>query len=273
MRRDGQEPTRFAGDVRDDRFIESVIRAVAPTHVVHLAAILPGSDQTFEDMYEINVSATERLVDAVARLQPGARVLISSSSGVYGSPEIQPISEDSPLSPVGIYAETKAQQERAALDASAGRCRVVIARMFNLLGPGQAPRMLVPVIARQIAAAERGGLRVLRLGELGPERDYVDVRDAADGIACLLFAEDTDEVYNVCSGVARSGRECLDLLLGLSRVELSVENDEARLRPDEIQTQRGDFTRLSKLASWEPGISFTDSVSDVLEDWRGRAAL
>ena len=108
------------------------------------------------------------------------------------------------------------------------------------------------------------------MGNLSAKRDFTDVRDVVRAYWLILNHGEPGEVYNIGSGVPRSIRELLDILLGLSEVEICVKQDPSRLRPSDVPVSYCDFTKLRERTGWQPTISFEESLRDVLNYWRER---
>lgn len=260
--------------LRSAETLTEVLRAVRPTHIFHLAGVLPAAEGDAALQYDAHVLGTVRLLDAVLAAKLDPCLLIASSSAVYGrtKPDENPLSEDSPLQPLTHYAASKIAQETVALHYHfAYGLRTVRVRAFNLVGPGQSQTLLASSVARQIAMAEREGSSVtVRVGNLFPRRDYVDVRDAVRAYAWLAARAEGGSVYNICSGRSVSVQECLGRFERVAGVPLRVEIDTNRLRAVEISDQVGSADRLRRLTGWQPGIAFDVSLRDVLAYWRER---
>jgi GDP-4-dehydro-6-deoxy-D-mannose reductase len=221
----------------------------------------------------VNVLGTLGLFDSLRAVGQAPRVLLAGSSAVYGAGGDGPIEETRPLQPRSAYAASKAAQEMVALHyGSQFGLPVIRARTFNLVGPRQPAALVISEIARQIASAERGGPACLKLGNLTPQRDFTDVRDAVRAYARLAEAGLAGEVYNVCTGRAHSVRECAESLLALASVPMRLASDPSRARPADIECQIGSARRLYQLTGWQPVIPFARSLADVLEDWRQQTA-
>src|SRR5882757_8711124 len=164
------------GDVLDCASIERVLAVIQPTHIFHLAGAIGAGG--LAPAYEVNIIGTEHLFRAVRETHSAARVLVSSSSAVYGEPLTLPIAEDSPFRPVNQYGASKAAQELVVIGHQERGADVVRVRPFNLVGPRQSSALVTSAIAGQIAQAERAGRGVIRLGNTMSRRDYTDVRDA-----------------------------------------------------------------------------------------------
>jgi GDP-4-dehydro-6-deoxy-D-mannose reductase len=257
------------GDVLDCASLERVLAAIQPTHIFHLAGAIGAGG--LAPAYEVNIAGTERLFRAVRETRSAARVLVSSSSAVYGEPLTLPIVEDSPFKPVNEYGASKAAQEVVVMRNQKRGANAVRVRPFNLVGPGQSATLVTSDIAGQIVQSERAGQGVIRVGNTMAKRDYTDVRDAVR--AYVAVAESAlDDVYNVCSGHSTSTQKCLDTLTSMSSVPVTVEVDGARIRSEDIKEQVGSATRIETATGWRPRIALEASLADLLEEYRSHPA-
>jgi GDP-4-dehydro-6-deoxy-D-mannose reductase len=259
------------GDILDDRFVEQTLGTTQPTHVFHVAGIIgtPGTDR--ETLFNVNAGGTAAIVTAMRRLVPGAWLLLASSSAVYGHPDSLPLVEDAPVRPTTPYGESKVASEDAARGVAAGgELQLVIARTFNLLGPGMSRGLFGGALAAQIVAAEHGGPSRIRVGNLRGRRDYVDVRDAVRAYVGLAACH--AGTFNVCSDEARSSQELADRMCAHARVPVTIEHDGTRMRAGDVDEQRGSYRRLAAATGWAPAIPFDQSLRDVLDGER-RAVL
>jgi GDP-4-dehydro-6-deoxy-D-mannose reductase len=252
---------------------EAVARAVAgsrPDLVFHLAARTPANapGSTPSEWLGGDPVATHYLLEAVGAHAPGARVLVVSSSAVYGqvSPEALPIAETAPLRPTTLYGVAKAAVELAALRFHAAHgFHVVRVRPFNLVGPGEPVGMLTTTLAAQVARIAAGKMPpVVRMRHRATSRDYVDVRDAVRAYRLLLEAGVAGEVYNLCSGRAVAIGTLAERLLALAGVEARVEETAPVPAPGDILAQSGDGSKLAVATGWAPEIPLDRSLEDLL---------
>ncbi len=190
--------------------------------MIHLAALTFGrpegpADQRF---LTVNVQGTRILCEALLAEDRRPRLLVASSSAVYGAAADDPITEESAVRPQTLYAASKACQEIVARTfGAAGDIDVIVTRAFNHTGPGEHPHFASSTFARQIAAAELGRAEpVVRVGNLESYRDFTDVRDIVRGYLAAIEHGTAGETYNVCSGRATRMGEVLAILIGLARV-------------------------------------------------------
>ena len=263
----------FVGDLSDRAALTRAVADCQPDAVFHLAGIIKSTDP--QAYYTSNLFGTLNLLDAIMQMEKRPKVVLASSSAVYGLTRgARPITERSPLRPVTEYAVSKVAQETAALRYHyAFELDVVIVRMFNLLGPGQSPDLACSAFARQIALAEISEQNEIVTGNLNAKRDFVDVRDAACAFAMLAEKGEAGQTYNVCSGNAVAIQQCLNEMMFRSKKQVSARVDPARVQKNDVPVQVGGFQKLHKATGWNPRIPLTESLADLLNDWRERVKV
>jgi len=267
----------MACDIVDPTQVDRLIAWAGPlTHVFHLAAVtfVPQAMRDPARAFEINVVGTVRLITAVRHAWPNARIVHVSSAEVYGRPHRLPMREGHALNPVNPYAVSKmAADLYTSYLCRAEDADIVCMRPFNHSGPGQSPRFVLSDFARQVAEIEAGHIPpTLRVGNLNAARDFSHVRDVVRAYTLAALQGGGGEVYNVCSGQARTVQSALDGLLSLSSASVTVEVDEARLRPVDVPEIYGSYERLNADTGWEPAIPFESLLKDLLEYWRVEVA-
>jgi GDP-4-dehydro-6-deoxy-D-mannose reductase len=254
--------------------VDEAIARDKPAEVYHLAGAshVGESWQHSTEHLQIHVMGTHHLLEALRRHAPGCRVVIVSSGMVY-RPQAEPLTEESPLGPGSPYALSKVAEEQLALQAAAqDGLQLILARPFNHIGPGQSPRFAPPNFAKQIAEIEAGATPTITIGNLDTRRDFTDVRDVVKAYVAMMARGSSGRIYNVCSGVATPIRAILDELLAMSRVSVKIEQDPARLRPNDVPSMAGSAARLAADTGWRPEIPLRETLADTLNDWRARVA-
>jgi GDP-4-dehydro-6-deoxy-D-mannose reductase len=265
-------------DVADGPGLRRLLAETEPGGVIHLAAVsfVPTAADDPQLAYRVNVGGTVALLGAMRATVREARLLFVGSSDAYGAvrPEELPVGEEVPLRPLSVYGATKAAAEIAV--AQWGRTEgldVVMARPFNHTGPGQSADFVCPALARQIVAIEKGTQEpVLRVGNVDPVRDIGDVRDVVRAYIALLEGGASGAVYNVCSGEGASIAEVIAQLRTHARVPMRAYSDPARRRAVEIPRIVGSHARITADTGWRPEIPLSQTLCDVLDDWRRRDA-
>ena len=257
-------------DILDGAKVDDALRALRPNAIFHCAG-QPHVGESWNDTagpLAANVLGTHRILDAVDRLDYQCRILVTGSAQVYAS-STEPITEDGAIAPSSPYALSKLAQEQLALRARTAQMDVIVTRPFNHTGPRQKPSFLAPGVARQVAQIERGELDpVIKVGNLEPVRDVVDVRDVVRAYAALMQRGVPGAVYNVSSGVPRPVRTIVEALVDRARVPIRIEQDPSRFRPADVPVLVGDATRLRNATGWRPEIAFERMIDDLLDFWR-----
>jgi GDP-4-dehydro-6-deoxy-D-mannose reductase len=257
-------------DLLDRDQVTDALSSIRPSSIFHCAG-LPHVAESWAATaapFAANVLGTHRLLEALEHLGSRCRVLVTSSAQVY-APSAEPVTEDQTIAPSSPYALSKLAQEQLALRAATGTIDVIVSRPFNHTGPRQKPEFLAPTVARQIAMIERGRLEpVLKVGNLVPSRDIMDVRDAARAYAAIMKSGVPGTIYNVASGVARPVRTIVEALVARSRAPVRIEQDASRFRPNDVPVLIGSSRRLQEATGWHPEISFEKMIDDLLEYWR-----
>lgn len=264
-----------ACDLLDFERVKGLVAGFKPDLVFHLAA-LSNPSQSWENprrYLENNIQGTVNLLEAIRTQCPGARLLLVSSSHVYAPPpDGRPLSEEAALQAASPYACSKLVCEEIARHyCEKLGLKVVIARPFNHSGPGQSPDFVISDFCRQIAEVERTPNewpRLVRVGNLEPVRDFLDVRDVVRAYLLLALKGQVGQAYNVCSGQGTSIRTILETALSLARATIQAEEDSQRRRKGEPDAVVGDSSKLRKLGGWAPSIGLRETVQAVLESWR-----
>jgi GDP-4-dehydro-6-deoxy-D-mannose reductase len=257
-------------DVLNGEQVHDALRDLRPQMIFHLAG-LPHVGESWDNSaasLAANVLGTHRLLDSIDRLKYSCRILVTGSAQVY-APSDKPITETDPIAPSSPYALSKLAQEQLALRAGTPRMEVIVTRPFNHTGPRQKPTFLAPSIAWQIALIERGAIKpVIKVGNLEPSRDVMDVRDTVRAYAAIIKSGAPGCVYNVASGVARPVRAIVEALVARARVPIRIEQDPSRVRQNDVPVLVGDTSRLIEATGWSAEISFDQMIDDLLEFWR-----
>jgi GDP-4-dehydro-6-deoxy-D-mannose reductase len=266
-------PVMFA-NLQDSAAVDALLHDVRPDYIYHLAAQanVPAAWQDPWGTFENNVRPELNILQAMVRQRLAARLLVVASNEVYGAvpAEQQPVNEEAPLRPVNPYGVSKVAQDLLALQYHLSHgVDVLRVRAFNHLGPRQSPQFVAASFARQIAEAEVG-LRppVLRVGNLEAQRDFTDVEDVVRAYALLMQKGEPGQAYNIGSGRAHSVRCLLDTLLGMSTLDIRIEQDPCCTRPVDASIIVADITRIQETTGWQPTIPFEESLRHVLLYWR-----
>lgn len=263
-----------AADVEDHDALFRLVAAVRPDEIYHLAGFASGAlaREQAQKALRVNAGGTVNLCEAVLAVRDefpafDPRVLVMGSGDAYGESALEgrPLQEEMKLHPLSAYGLSKACQELAAHTYRRGHgLRTVVARGFNLLGPGQQLDFVVPSFCTQVAEIVAGRRDpVLKVGNLDVERDFTDVRDGVMAFGAIMQLEEPEPVYNVCSGEAVPVRTLLEWILDEAGVDPAIEVDPARVRREEPPRVVGNPSRLREQTGWRPGRSIEETVREV----------
>ncbi len=252
------------GDVRDAAFCRHICRDVDT--VFHLAALIaiPYSYLAPESYVDTNVTGTLNMCQAV-RDTGVARLIVTSTSEVYGTAQYVPIDEKHPRQPQSPYSATKIGADAIAKSFfNAFGLPVVIARPFNTYGPRQSARAIIPTIISQIANGETR----IKVGDLRPTRDFNYVEDTCRGFIALAKAEGIEgEEINIATGTEISMADTLATIARIMGREVEFVVDPQRLRPSSSEVFRlcGDNTKIKTLTGWAPEVSLEEGLRRTSE--------
>lgn len=262
------------GSILDSEKTAAVLRNFRPDYVFHLAAQSspPESWEKPGITFDVNVRGTLHVLDAVRHCgtSPVVEMFLSSSEYASGQSD-QPIREDHPLDPSSPYAVSKiAAGQLAVLYAKRYDLKIVRVRPFFLIGPGKKGDVSSH-FCRQIAAVESGRSPVMKVGNLQPVRDFLDIRDGVEALWSAASLGKPGEVYNIASGVPCSIERLLKIYLSHARMKIDVQADPSLFRALDESFKVGDVSKLKALG-WKPSRRLEDTAREILEDWRLRVS-
>jgi GDP-4-dehydro-6-deoxy-D-mannose reductase len=262
-------------DVTDRAALSSTMTACTPEVIYHLAAMTSVAESWTRpaEFTRVNVLGTAHLLDAAHEVVPEARVVLVSSSEVYGIVRETdlPLTENSPTVPANPYSTSKLEAELVAREAVRSRQQaVVIARPFNHIGPGQSTTFVVPALVKRMLDATAQGRHFIMVGDLSTRRDFSDVRDVVRAYRLLAEWGRPSDAYNVASGHDIALSDVAEEIRRRINPGLEFLIDPELLRPIEVPVNRGSFEKLHEATGWEPTISLAQSLDDVIGAERAR---
>lgn len=252
------------GDVRDPNLCRKI--AEGCTTIYHLAALIaiPYSYVAPDSYVDTNIKGTLNICQAARDCNVG-RLVVTSTSEVYGTALYVPIDEKHPRQPQSPYSATKIGADAIALSFhNAFDLPVVVARPFNTYGPRQSARAIIPTIITQIAS----GIKEIKVGDLSPTRDFNFVKDTAAGFIALGKAKGVEgKEINISTGKEVSMEETLAKIAEIMGGEVEYVVDPERLRPagSEVFRLCGDNTLITQLTDWRPQYSLERGLRETVE--------
>lgn len=252
------------GDVRDPNYCREICKNI--DIVFHLAALIaiPYSYFAPDSYVDTNVKGTLNICQA-ARDCGVQRILVTSTSEVYGTARYVPIDEKHPLQPQSPYSASKIGADAIAMSFyNAFKLPITIVRPFNTYGPRQSARAVIPTIISQIA----GGMKEIKLGDLSPTRDFNYVADTCRGFIELTKCDKAiGETVNIGSNYEISIKDTLDLIKDIMHSDVRFITDEQRIRPENSEVFRlwCDNTKIKELTGFEPKYSIREGIEKTVE--------
>lgn len=236
--------------------------------VVHLAAQSSGvaARRDPASAWRLNAGGTALLLETLAAVPAPPRVLVVSTGEVYGDGPARPRVETDALRPVSPYAASKVGAEVAAGEvARRTGLRCVVVRPFAHTGPGQTTTYVAPAFADRLRLVRRTGAVAVKVGNLAPVRDFLDVRDVARAYVALLESGVETGTYNIASGEGRSLAAVFEALAEIIGVRPVVEADAQLMRTADLPHLVGDASALQAATGWSPRIPFTQTLRDLVD--------
>lgn len=264
-------------DVTDYASVTAALAVTRPEAIYHLAALTHVGDSWTQpaEFVRVNVLGTRNVLEAAYEVVPEAVIVYVSSADVYGvvTEAELPLDETHRAVPANPYSQSKFEAEvLVRAKARVTGQRVIIARPFNHIGPGQSEHFVIPaLVGRLLDALERGSEEIV-VGDLSTRRDFTDVRDVVRAYRLLVTYGRAGEVYNVASGHDVALVDIANGLVARIAPGVRLTTDPALLRPVEVPVSRGSFAKIHEASGWEPLIALATSLDDVIDDLRTRRA-
>lgn len=254
----------FTGDIRDPNGVREAMKGAE--EVFHLAALIaiPFSYHSPDSYVDTNIKGTLNVLQAARQLETG-RVLVTSTSEVYGTAQYVPIDEKHPYQGQSPYSATKIGADRLAESfyRSFG-LPISIVRPFNTFGPRQSARAVIPTIISQLLA----GKEEIKLGSLTPTRDFNYVKDTAAGFIAIAESEKTiGEEINIATQQEISIGDLAREIISQLNPNAKIICDEQRLRPKKSEVNRllGSNEKIKALTDWKQQYTFAEGIRETIE--------
>jgi NAD dependent epimerase/dehydratase len=255
----------FTGDIRDPNGVRTAMQGCDV--VFHLAALIaiPFSYHSPDSYIDTNVKGTLNIVQAAKDLKI-ERVLVTSTSEVYGTAQYVPIDENHKRQPQSPYSASKIGADCIAESFFRSfNLPLTIVRPFNTYGPRQSARAVIPTIITQLL----NGVEKIKLGDVSPTRDLLYVKDTVNGF--IEIAKSEKLIGEDCNIATESEISILDLansLINQINPKAIVIHDEMRLRPEKSEVFRlyGSNTKLKLNTNWKQSYNLDLGLKETI-DW------
>ena len=254
----------FSGDIRDPNGVREAIKDV--DGIFHLAALIaiPFSYHSPDSYVDTNIKGTLNVLQA-ARASETSKILVTSTSEVYGTAQYVPIDEKHPYQGQSPYSATKIGADRLAESFYRSfDMPVSIVRPFNTYGPRQSARAVIPTIISQLLA----GYEEIKLGSLTPTRDFNYVLDTVNGFKAIYESSNTvGEEINIATMKEISIGTLAEEIIKQINPNAKIVCDEERLRPEKSEVNRllGNNEKIRRLTNWEPQYSLEQGIHETIE--------
>lgn len=254
----------FTGDIRDPNGVREAMKGME--EVYHLAALIaiPFSYHSPDSYVDTNIKGTLNILQAARELET-ERILVTSTSEVYGTAKYVPIDEKHPFQGQSPYSATKIGADRIAESFYRSfNLPLTIVRPFNTYGPRQSARAVIPTIITQLLAGEKE----IKLGKLSPTRDFNYVKDTARGFLAIAKSSQTiGEEINIATQKEVSIGSLAHELIKQINPEATIICDEQRLRPDKSEVERllGSNQKIKSLTNWTPQYTLESGIAETIE--------
>ncbi len=253
----------FPGDIRDPNGVRQAVKGAEM--IFHLAALIaiPFSYHSPDSYVDTNIKGTLNVLQAARDLSAG-RVLVTSTSEVYGTAQYVPIDEKHPFQGQSPYSATKIGADRLAESFYRSfDLPVTIVRPFNTYGPRQSARAIIPTIILQLLS----GYQTIQLGDLSPTRDFNYVKDTVSGFIEIGKSEKTvGEEINIATQCEISIQELASLLINKINPNVEIVCDAQRRRPKNSEVNRllGCNTKIRELTDWKPRYTLEQGLKETI---------
>ncbi len=254
----------FSGDVRDPNGVRTAMKGVE--EVFHLAALIaiPFSYHSPDSYVDTNIKGTLNILQAARDLNI-KKIMVTSTSEVYGTAQYVPIDEKHPYQGQSPYSATKIGADRLAESFYRSfSLPVAIVRPFNTFGPRQSARAVIPTIISQLLA----GKEEIKLGSLTPTRDFNYVKDTAAGFIAIAESDKTvGQEINIATQKEISIGDLAKEIISQINPKARIVCDEQRLRPEKSEVNRllGSNKKIKELTDWQPRYTFAQGISETIE--------
>ncbi len=261
----------YRADVSDLDQMAELVGTLQPDLLFHLAGTSGGSSSSAHQAsprhtFLVNTMGALNVLEAVRLHAKNSRVLVVGSAAEYGNvpqPEL-PASEDWFCRPVGTYGASKLAATLAGKEyAQKFGLKVVMARPFNIIGPGMPRDLVVGALASRAKEALAGSTdAIVKAGDLSAERDFVAVEDVVRAYVRLIQGDYWGEVFNICSGQPHSIQHVAEVLFSHSPRRITLQTDKS-LAQSSVHSMYGSFEKAHRAIAFTPNVSLESSLAAV----------
>lgn len=254
------ENRQFVSDMTDRESLEKIFRDFRPDVILHMAAIAFVDFKNIAELYRVNILGTENMIEMARKYcKPRTKFIFVSTAGVYGNQAVDFYTEDLPYKPSNHYSYSKMIGEMMLKNAK-DHLDIVILRPFTVIGKGQTQGFFISKLVKAFQQKEP----IIKLGNIGTERDYVDVEYCAEVMVELIKREDiSDEIFNICTGIVTKGYDVIAMLEEMTGFHPEIQISEEFIRANEVWRLVGSAEKVEDLMK---NVCKCNNLKDVLAE-------
>lgn len=239
----------------------NIIEKTNPDVIINCAGVV-----RLDDDIDVNAKIASSIINSVSEIDKQTRVVLIGSAASYGvvNGPIKPISEDCPLRADKGYGLSKRQEEETAIKLGDELgVSVVVARLFNCIGPGMKDGFLIPSLIKQLK--DKKNKNTIKVSRVDSKRDYIDVRDVSRALCSIAFSNKVrGNVYNIGSGSELSTKALYGLVVSIMRIENAPELISTAKEPEPRVASWADIKKIKSDLNWSPKITLNESIRDIV---------
>jgi len=244
-------------DITNYESVYNAIKKIKSDQIYHLAGFASAGGQNKDLIYKINVDGTRNLLKSIQIVNNKAKIVLVSTSYVYGNTN-KPVLESARVNPNGAYAESKLKMEHMARKEFKNM-NIVIVRPVNHSGPGQKLGFVIPDFISQVVNIKS---KIINVGNLKAEREFLDVRDVVSAYYIVMAKGLSHEIYNISRGKTISIENLLKKIIKMSGKNLTIKMDIAKAKPIDIKSNSLNSKKIRCLG-WKPKYSIDETLKNV----------
>ena len=261
MREKSEAKNEVSVDLKDKGTILKALINIKPEVVINCAGVVENSEKA-----NLNVVFTSNLLEVIKDSnQAIKRIIICGSASEYGvvGNDKKAVSETTRLNPNSLYGQSKIKESTLALEfGKKNKLPVIVVRIFNPIGTGMNPRLLLPNILNQIDEIKNNKRKNLEINRLDSNRDYINIKDVASAISLLVENNPKHKVYNIGSGASTSNKELIDFALVANNIKSEI--IEVSLDKEPNYASKADISRLRDEFGWASKYSVSETLREIV---------
>lgn len=263
-------------DINDKNSIKKRLMEISPDKIYCLD-IIDSVSYVWEhpkEAIDFQIKGIISLLESIRTIDKKISIFFTGSGEEYSFKGFDniPISENTSLEPLNVYAVSKSCQNMIAqVYAKAYGLNIIIGRLFNDVGARQTENFVLSSICKQVIKIKKGLQDpIINVGNINSARDFIDVRDTVKAIYSLLEFGKPSEIYNIASGKSFTIRELIEKVKSISKIDFDIVIDSKKIRLNDIPIIQGDITKIIEQTGWSPKISIDETIKWIFEYWKSK---